>query len=891
MEKARIPDKYDFAASERQRMADWEAWGIHRWDPDRGRDQTFAVDTPPPTVSGSLHVGSAFGYIQQDVIVRQRRMLGRNIFYPMGWDDNGLPTERRVQNYYNVRCVARLPYIEGFQPRNDRKGPPQEVNRDNFIELCHRVTGEDEKAFKALWQHLGLSVDWGLEYATIDDHCRRTSQLSFLRLYRDGHVYSAFAPHLWDVDFQTAVSQAEVEDRNIPGHFHHIRFGVADPGEGPDSFVIATTRPELLASCVAVIAHPDDERYRRLFGKKAVTPLFRVPVPIIADEGADPQKGTGILMVCTFGDVMDVEWWRKYNLPLKQTIGRDGRMMILERPLPFRMSSQEGFRGHRDFFGDSLNLDKANHFYSQIAGKTVKQAQAAIVDLLKHAAGEAMPGLGAPLVDEPKPIEHPVKMYEKGERPLEIIPTRQWYVRIMDKKDDLLEQGRKIKWHPEHMRVRYEDWVRGLNQDWCISRQRYFGVPFPLWYKLDGEGKPDYENPILADEDSLPIDPQSKPAPGFDETQRDQPGGFCGDPDVMDTWATSSLTPQIASHWALDDGRHAKVYPMDIRPQGPEIIRTWAFYTIVKARLHDGSIPWSNVLINGWILDPDRKKMSKSHGNVVTPEHLLQKYSSDGVRYWAAKARLGVDTAYDEAMFQNGKRLVTKLYNASKFVASHLFEHDLSSLTPDKVCDELDKSFLEHLSRTVEKAGKHFESFGYADALQEIESFFWESFCDNYLELVKARAYHGQISPGKLSALASLKLSLSVLLRLFAPFIPFFAEEAWGWLFSGQGRERSVHTSAWPSDNDFSGLAQPEADDAFGAAVEVMAAVRKIKSEAKVSVKTPLKSLSIWGAAGDLEALRAVWADLLGTVGATEAETVERKVEGARFEVMAEIAY
>ena len=885
LEKGRIPEKYDFAASEQKRMADWEEWGIHKWDTGRGRDRTFVVDTPPPTVSGSLHVGSAFGYIQQDVIVRQRRMRGLNIFYPMGWDDNGLPTERRVQNHFNVRCNSRLPYQADFTPKNDRKSPPEEVNRDNFIELCHKVTGEDEQVFKRLWQHLGLSVDWGLEYATIDDHCRRTSQLSFLRLFRDGHVHSAFAPHLWDVDFQTAVSQAEVEDRNIPGHFHDVRFGVEDGG----SFIIATTRPELLASCVAVIAHPDDDRYKPLFGKKAVTPLFRVPVPIIADEGADPEKGTGILMVCTFGDVMDVEWWRKYKLPLKQTIGRDGRMMALENPLPIRLPSQKPVGVERAFFADSLNPEKAGHFYGQIAGKSVKQARTAVVEMLRHSAGEALPGLGAPLVGEPKPIEHPVKMYEKGERPLEIIPTRQWYVRIMDKKEALLEQGRKIEWHPEHMRVRYEDWVRGLNQDWCVSRQRYFGVPFPLWYRLDGEGKPDYDSPILADEGSLPIDPQSRPAPGLDESMRDKPGGFCGDPDVMDTWATSSLTPQITSRWADADGRHSKVFPMDIRPQGPEIIRTWAFYTIVKAMLHDGSIPWRHVLINGWILDPDRKKMSKSHGNVVTPEHLLQKYSSDGVRYWAAKARLGVDTAYDEAMFQNGNRLVTKLYNASKFAAGHILSVEAGPPAPEKITEELDRSFLEHLSKTVERAGKFFADFGYADALQEIESFFWEKFCDNYLELVKVRAYHGEMTPGRLSALASLRLALSVLLRLFAPFVPFFTEEAWGWLFAGEGKQRSVHTSDWPSEKDFAGIAKPEKDDAFGAAMEVLAAVRKAKSEAKVSVKTPLKSLSIAGGAGDLAALKAVWGDLLGTVGAEGGETAEKKVEGARFVVRAEI--
>ncbi|MDQ7799592.1 MAG: valine--tRNA ligase [Candidatus Edwardsbacteria bacterium] len=874
----KIPEKYQFDQIEKKLMQRWLEEKIYHWDQTRGREETFVVDTPPPTVSGSLHVGSAFGYIQQDVIVRQRRMRGFNIFYPMGWDDNGLPTERRVQNFYNVRCNTHLPYQPGFKPKNDKKSHPEEINRDNFIELCHNVTGEDEKVFKQLWQHLGLSIDWQLEYATIDDLCRRTSQLSFAKLFKDGHVYSMFAPHLWDVDFQTAVSQAEVEDRNMPGFFHNIRFGVEGDSTGSSqaaSFVIATTRPELLASCVAVIAHPEDERYKALFGKKAVTPLFRVPVPIIANDKADPEKGTGILMVCTFGDVMDVEWWRQYKLPLRQTIGRNGRMM----PVQFGPQGWE-----------SLNAGQANEFYGQLSGKNIKQAQAAVVELLRNADTEALSGLGAPLQGDPRPIEHPVKMYEKGERPLEIIPTRQWYIRIMDKKEALIEQGNKIKWHPDFMKVRYENWVQGLNQDWCVSRQRYFGVPFPVWYKLDPEGNPDHENPILADEKMLPTDPQSHPAPGFDESQRDKPNGFTGDPDVMDTWATSSMTPQIASHWALGDGRHQKVFPMDIRPQGPEIIRTWAFYTIVKAYLHENRIPWHNVLVNGWILDPDRKKMSKSHGQAITPEHLLQQYSSDGVRYWSAKARLGVDTAYDEALFANGKRLVTKLYNASKFVAGHLLNQDLSSLTTDKVIEELDRSFLDHLLQVVTKTGKHFDNFEYADALQYTESFFWEKFCDNYLELVKVRAYQEEMTPGKISALATLKFTLSVLLRLFAPFIPFFTEEAWGWIFaSDQGRDRSIHTSAWPEEKEFSGVAKPGVNDAFGAAMEVLSAVRKTKSEAKVSVKTPLKGLSISGNEEDIKVIKLIWNDLLQTAGAREAETSFAKPAAGRFEIKAEL--
>ena len=902
-----IPEKYDFSLVEKHWVETWLKQGIYDWNPAIERAKTFAVDTPPPTVSGSLHVGSAFGYIQQDVIVRQRRMRGLNIFYPMGWDDNGLPTERRVQNIFHVRCNPHLKYQPGFtkttmvrqEPASSGKAahhmvrqeqgsaakaahhkePPQEVSRQNFIELCHQATKQDEEVFKSLWQHLGLSIDWSLEYATIDDHCRRTSQLSFLKLLQDGRAYTSFAPHLWDVDFKTAVSQAEVEDKVLPGFFHNIKFGVEGGSTGSpqsgNSFNIATTRPELLSACVAVIAHPDDQRYKPFFGKNAVTPLFRAKVPIIADEKADPEKGTGILMVCTFGDMMDVEWWKKYQLPLRQVIGHDGRMTEVNFGAP-------GW--------DSADPAAANKFYSEIKGKTAKQAQAKIVEMLRSSEGEALAGLGVPLTEEPKPIEHPVKMYEKGERPLEIIPTMQWFIRIMDLKEELLEQGRKIKWHPAHMRTRYEDWVKGLNQDWCVSRQRYFGVPIPVWYPLDAEGNPIYQKPIMPSEDQLPIDPQSHSAPGFEESQRDKPNGFTADPDVLDTWATSSMTPQIASHWAKDPERHQKVFPMDIRPQGPEIIRTWAFYTIVKAYLHEKQIPWANALINGWVMDPDRKKMSKSKGQAVTPEHLLVQFSSDGFRYWSAKARLGVDTMYDEANFANGKRLTTKLYNAVKFAAGHILTADQSKLTPQAITDPLDLSFLGHLKQVVTRAGRYFENFEYADALQETESFFWEKFCDNYLELIKVRAYQEGDSAGKLSALATLRLTLNVTLRLFAPFIPYFTEEAWSWMFAGEsGKRRSVHTSDWPDETEFKDIKPSAEGDPFGAAMEVLSAVRKVKSEAKVSVKTPLKSLKISGSSEDLKVLKSVWGDLLGTVGAQEAAALEGNVEGGKFEVKAEL--
>ena len=495
------------------------------------------------------------------------------------------------------------------------------------------------------------------------------------------------------------------------------------------------------------------------------------------------------------------------------------------------------------------------------------------------------------MTQEPQRIEHAVKFYEKGERPLEFISTRQWFVRLLDKKKALLEQGARIQWHPAFMRSRYENWVEGLNQDWSISRQRYFGVPFPVWYPLDERGQPRYDQPILPDLSQLPVDPLAQPAPGFDEATRGQPNGFIGDPDVMDTWATSSLTPQIASHWADDPERHRKLFPMDIRPQSHEIIRTWAFYTIVKAYLHEQTVPWHNIVISGWILDPDRKKMSKSRGNVITPNHLLEQYSSDAVRYWAARARLGVDTAYDEAVFSNGKRLGIKLFNAAKFVAGHLLGQDLTALGPTDITEPLDQSFIARLRETVRRAGKEFEAFEFAGALQVIEDFFWSDLCDNYLELVKVRAYSAESTPGKRSALATLKIVLSVQLRLFAPYLPFITEEVWSWLFAtSHGRERSIHTASWPTIDELADVALPLEEDPYGAAVKVLFEVRRIKSEAKVSVKTPLRDLEITGSAKTLSAIRSVLGDLLSVTNAPSAVLTEEPIPEGQFKVQATLA-
>ncbi|HJQ84366.1 MAG TPA: valine--tRNA ligase [Candidatus Binatia bacterium] len=836
IDPSRLPKHFDAAAAEARWDAEWERLGIHRWDSSRPRDETFVVDTPPPTVSGSLHVGHVFSYTHADVIVRYQRMRGRNVFYPMGWDDNGLPTERRVQNYFHVRCDARAPYDPGLkmEPASGArlKEPPRIVSRRNFIELCLELTRQDEEAFKTLWRRIGLSVDWKEEYSTIDPRCRHLAQLSFLDLFAKGHVYSVEAPTMWDVDFQTAVAQAEVEDRPATGAFHHVAFGV----EGADElFVIATTRPELLAACVGVTAHPDDARFRHLFGRRALTPLFRVPVPIFPSELADPEKGTGILMVCTFGDATDVQWWREKNLALRQIVGRDGRLA----PVEF------GTTGW-----DSGNPAAANTAYAQLAGKTIAAARKAIVELLRDPAGAAT-GTAAPLRGEPEPVSHSVKFYEKGERPLEYVTTRQWFVRLVDKKPALLAKGDAIRWHPDFMRLRYRNWTENLQVDWCISRQRYFGVPFPVWYPVAADGGADHAHPIVAPAEMLPVDPMTDTPPGYEAGQRDRPGGFTGEPDIFDTWFTSSLTPQVSSRWLLDPERHRQLFPADIRPQSHEIIRTWAFYTIAKAMLHEDGIPWRHAVISGWILDPDRKKMSKSRGNVVTPMHLLDEYTADGVRYWAAGARLGTDTAFDDKVFKVGKRLVTKLFNAGKFVLAQ-------AGSDGAITTELDRAFVYRLRALVDGVTASFEEFDYAHALQDMETFFWNDFTDTFIELVKGRARDGDPS-----AVAALRLGLGVLLRLFAPVLPYITEEVWSWAFAEETGRASIHTAPWPGAADFAAVEPPADPESFAVAVACLAAINKGKSEAGASVARAVTQLDLAATSATVARFSTVANDVL----------------------------
>jgi valyl-tRNA synthetase len=818
----RVPEKPTLDGLEDRWACVWEDEGTYAFDRTATREQVFSVDTPPPTVSGSLHVGHVFSYTHTDIVARYQRMRGKKVFYPMGWDDNGLPTERRVQNYYGVRCEPSLPYDPDFTPP-EKPGKQQiPVSRRNFVELCETLTAEDEKAFEALWRRNGLSVDWSHGYQTIDARARAISQRAFLRNVERGQAYVSMAPTLWDVTFRTAVAQAELEDREHTGAWHRIAY------HGDQDVFIETTRPELIPACVALIAHPDDERYQALFGTTVRSPLFDVEVPVLAHPAAEMERGAGIAMCCTFGDLTDVQWWRELDLPNRTVINRDGRLL---REVPEWITSERG-----------------RERYEEVAGATVHTAKERIVAMLTE-TGE--------LEGDLRPVTRPVKFYEKGDKPLEIVSSRQWYIRNGGReasvRDEMIARGRELQWHPEYMRHRYEDWVRGLNGDWLVSRQRFFGVPVPVWYRLDAEGEVVADDVLTPDDAALPVDPSTDVPPGFTADQRDVPGGFTGDPDILDTWATSSLTPQIAGLWSVDDDLFSRVFPMDLRPQAHDIIRTWLFSTVLRSHLEHDSLPWAHAALSGWILDPDRKKMSKSKGNVVTPMGLLEEYGSDAVRYWAAGGRPGVDTAFDRGQMKVGRRLAMKLLNASKFILGVGVPSGEPDLTA--VSTPLDRALLARLSEVVVKATAALENYDYAVALEVTEQFFW-FFCDDYLELVKSRAYGEFDDAGRDSARATLAAALRVLQRLFAPVLPFVSEEVWSWW-----QEGSVHRAPWPDVYELGTSAEAD-PQVLAVASDVIGGIRRAKSEQKLSIRTEVETLSVQAGPAEIEALRHALGDV-----------------------------
>ena len=932
----------------------WNKEGIYSYDFHEKSKSTFVIDTPPPTISGSLHIGHVFSYTQTDILARFQRMMGYNVFYPMGWDNNGLPTEKRVQNLYKIICDLSLSekqelsdfsqnkisvpgdsdlesaFLNTLSLRKDNKkiSDFKSVSRKNFIKICEKQTHADQKKYERLWRMMGLSVDWSQTYETISSHSQAISQRSFLDLYHKGFVENRFAPVYWDTQFQTAVAQADIEDRHKTGFYHNIKFSV--DGEKSTNCVISTTRPELLPACVALVAHPEDDRYKRFFYKEAVTPLFFARVPVLPSPHADPEKGTGILMVCTFGDRDDVHFWQKTNhhqkerishksvvLPIKQIISQRGIM----KKVNFQISSENEKNSH--FPTETLwsvKPDKAHQFYSQLQGLSVFQARKKIAELLKESGD---------LAGEPYPKEQFVKFYEKGDYPLELLPARQWFIKVLDYKSEILEQGYKVQWHPPSMLKRYEEWVEGLNQDWCISRQRFFGVPFPVWYPLDGKSQPDYERPILPEPSFCPVDPVST-APAnllsnlpnqlngsnkslydslvkYKEDKRGVPGGFIADKAVMDTWATSSLSPQINSHWGINSVRHEKLFPADLRPQAHEIIRTWAFYTIVKSFFHTKSVPWRHIAISGWVMDPQRLKMSKSKGDYISPEQLIKKYSADALRYWAGKARLGQDTIYDESIFKNGRRLSIKLSNAFRFMKLQVDQSlniiqqkkDSSSFKPDfgsfsfkksleSVTTLVDQAWIQYLFKQHQLVTQNLQNLHYSQALDSIEKLFW-IFCDNYLELVKTRAYQLKNKTEGQSAVHALDISLYIFIKMLAPYMPYITESLWEQRYIGECS--SVHASLWKLDKEalnmfhqmvetsFYQIKEPEEKwqktvaekskqtdlkikksmsdnkeeksnslkDLLDFAFYILEQVRTGKSLEKKSLSTPLESLSIYG--------------------------------------------
>jgi valyl-tRNA synthetase len=671
-------------------------------------------------------------------------------------------------------------------------------------------------AFVHDWKRIGMSCDFKLAYSTINEHCRRISQWSFLDLQKKGRVYRKNAPALWCPLCETAISQVECQDAEKNSTFNDIAF----KAEGKE-LVIATTRPELIPACVAVFAHPNDDRYKKLIGKKATTPLFNKEVPILADERVDPAKGTGIVMCCTFGDQTDIQWYLAYKLPLIDAIGKNGMM-----------------------------TEKAGKYQ----GMKIHEARKAILADMKTAG----------LLRAQKPIQHAVKVHERCQTEIEIIQSKQWFVQYLDLKEKLLEWGAQLNWHPDFMIHRYNNWVKGLQWDWLISRQRFFGVPFPVWYckKCD--------EPIFADDKKLPIDPL-----------KDKPTGKCkcgstefiGEKDVLDTWATSSMTPQLAVQMVPEKHR-SKLYPMSLRPQAHEIISFWLFNTLVKSQLHYGKNPWKDIALSGYVTDPLGEKMSKSKGNVIEPQAILAKYSADALRYWAGSSKLGEDIAYQEKELVSGDKFVTKLWNAAKFTNMHLEGYDYKGTSTET----LDLWIHTRLAKTIKEATEAFDNYEYFRAKQAIEAFFWKDFCDNYLELIKSRMYEPKTPQQKKSAQHALYTSLSALVRLMAPFTPFITEEVYTLYLKQKEGHKSVHLSNWPE----TPAMNEKAEQAGNIAVAVLAAVRKKKSEMKLSMKAPVKKLvidtkiDISGVIEDLKATTA--AEKLELGKATEELTPEVKI-------------
>ncbi|MFC1752638.1 valine--tRNA ligase [Thermoproteota archaeon] len=803
-----LPKNYDPQVEEPRWQKYWQEKDIFVFDP-KSQKQAYTIDTPPPTVSGKIHLGHAFSYAQEDFIARFQRMRGKNVYYPFGTDDNGLPTERLIEKLKKVKSTK--------------------MERSEFVELCYKTIKEIQPDFIQGWIDIGMSCDFKGTYSTIDPHCQKTSQASFLDLFNKGKVHREETPITWCVNCQTAIAQAEFENVDMTSHFSDIIFKC----KGKE-LIIATTRPELLPACVGLFYHPDDDRYKDLKGKFATVPLFDYEVPILQDASVAKDVGTGLMMVCTFGDKEDVEKWHKYHLALRMVITKDGKL---------------------------------NELTGKYAGLGIKEGRKNILADLKESQ----------LLKNQEQISHAVNVHDKCGTEIEFLKTPQWYIKVLDKKEELIEAADKMTWYPKHMKVRYLHWVENLNWDWCISRQRHFGVPFPLWYCKKCRA------PKVAEEKDLPVDPLMKKP---DSPCKCGSADFEPEHDVMDTWATSSVTPQIILNWKSKSKYDAdfKHYPTSLRPQAHDIIRTWAFYTIVKGLYNCDNIPWTNIMISGHAQDPHGRKMSKSKGNVIDPAQMIEKYSSDALRFWAASSKLGEDLPFQEKDLVTGQKMITKMWNASKFSIMHLEDYEKKPIKCDDL-EVIDKWLLSKLHRIIKECTDMFEKYEYSRTKQEVEQFFWNTFCDNYLEIIKERLYNPDRrgKDARTSAQQILYESVLSVIKMIAPIMPHITESIYQIYFAEKEKKESVHISDWPEFKKE--YLDEEAELAGDLAVNVISAVRKFKSENKVSLKKDAKLLKIGCDDKQKKMLESLLDDLKATTRAQEVTFEKGDIKTEKFDM------
>ena len=806
---------YDDKKSEEKWLKYWEENKTYKFNPDTTKE-IFSIDTPPPTVSGKMHIGHAFSFSQQDFIARYKRMQGYEVFQPFGTDDNGLPTDKLVEKTAKVSS------------RN--------MERKAYIKLCLETLDKLRPAFVADWKRIGMSCDFDIFYSTINEHCQRISQRSYIELYENGREYRKEAPTLWCPSCHQAIAQVELEDKELDSTFNDIIFKLPDGND----LIVSTTRPEMLGACVAIFYNPNDERYKKYDGLKAKVPLFNHEVTILADEKADMEKGTGVVMCCTFGDQTDMEWYQKHKLPLRALLTPDGKMT------------------------------KLAGIYEGLA---IKDARKKIIEDLKTNG----------LLIKQKAIKHNVNVHERCGNEIEILNSKQWFLKYLDLKEDMQNWGDSLNWYPNHMKNRYDNWVKGLQWDWCLSRQRHFGVPIPVWYCKN------CDEIILPKKENLPVDPLIDKAP-VDKCPKCNHHEFTPEKDILDTWATSALTPHLACELFKDHKVYEKIYPMNLRPQAHDIITFWLFNTVIKSNLHDKTNPWNDVMISGWALDPHGKKMSKSKGNVVDPEEVLKKFSADALRFWAAGSKLGEDMPYQEKDLQTGKKMITKLWNASKLTIENIKDYD--GKKPETLAP-IDAWLISKLNKVVMSSTESMDKYEYSKTKQETEKFFFLVFCDNYLEIVKDRLYNPQnySDDEVLSAKYSLYTSLLSVLKLMAPIMPFITEEVYHMHFAKIEGESSIHNASWPSYNE--DLIDLLAEKRGEMACEIISLARKYKSENKLSLKEELSELVISSNDEDKTLLEAVLNEIKATARAKKITFTTTSNESAKkcenFEIKVEI--